>query len=193
MKDDIKDNSKAKNILNLMKIKEESKEIPRKKSSKKSVGSFFSRYDLDEDQSSKNNDAKTARSIMQGDSMQLYKNKIKQNLQSKGKKENTSFDIISFEPNEKTSDSHTIFGNFKNNKPKMPANFGVNTSSLLINRGDNNNNISKIKKKKKIKKVTFKKKFVSYIDIESYKKYNMDNCILNDNNKADTKCTCVIY
>ena len=155
MKDDIKDNSKAiskdKNILNLMKIKEESKEIPRKKSSKKSVGSFFSRYDLDEEQLSKNNDAKTARSIIQGDSMQLYKNKIKQNLQSKGKKENTSFDIISLDP-EKTSDSHTFFANFKNNKPKMPANFGANTSSLLINRGDNNNNISKIKKKKKLKK-----------------------------------------
>ena len=55
--------------------------------------------------------------------------------------------------------------------------------------------LNKVKgKKKNNKKVKFKKKFVSYIEIESFKKYNMENNSFNVNdNKTDTKCTYLMF
>jgi hypothetical protein len=192
MKENDKDNSqnspKNKNYLNLMKQNDESKEISRKRSSKKNIANDFSRYDIEEEQAFKNNEEKTSRSIGPADSMQIYKSKIKA-LTMKVKKDNSSSDIISIDGNEKISDSHHFSTN--KNKVKVPPVPGINTSSIIINKGEKNTGKNKAKKKKK--KVTFKKKFVSYIDVESYKKYNMDNCIFNDNNKADAKCACVIY
>ena len=192
MKENNKENSykssKDKNFLNLMKLKDESKEISRKKSSKKSVESDFSRYDIEDEEPFKNNEEKTSRNIGPADSMQIYNNKIKA-LPINEKKDNSSSEIISIDGNEKISDNHHLYTN--KNKVKVPPVQGINTSSKIIKKGEKNNGKNKEKKKKK--KVTFKKKFVSYIDVESYKKYNMDNSILNDNNKADTKCSCVIY
>ena len=61
--------------------------------------------------------------------------------------------------------------------------------SKYINMNMNNMNSTK---KKKIKKVTFKKKIFEVIEIESYKKYNLDNGF-NPDYKTDTKCSCIIY
>ena len=53
MKENDKDNSqnspKNKNYLNLMKQNDESKEISRKRSSKKNIANEFSRYDIEEE------------------------------------------------------------------------------------------------------------------------------------------------
>ena len=187
-KDNSQNSSKNKNFLNLMKLNDESKEISRKRSSKKSIANDFPRYDIEEEQTFKNNEEKTSRSIGPAYSMQIYKNKIKA-LSIKVKKDNSSSDIISIDGNEKISDRHHFLTN--KNKVKVPPVPGIFTSSIIINKGEKNTGKNKAKKKKK--KVTFKKKFVSYVDVESYKKYNMDNCIFNDNNKADSKCACVIY
>ena len=42
----------------------------------------------------------------------------------------------------------------------------------------------------KKKKVTFKNKFVNVIEVESYKKYNLNEELYD---RADAKCACFIY
>ena len=74
-------------------------------------------------------------------------------------------------------------------KSKIPSSRAL--SSLIFNKYINMNNINSTKKKK-IKKVTFKKKIVDIIEIESYKKYNLENDF-NSDYKTDTKCSCIAF
>ena len=82
-------------------------------------------------------------------------------------------------------------------KPKRESRYLLENQNYVLL----NNKLNKISNKK----VRFRKKnFVKYIDVESYKKYNILNTSTdssvnsyNDtnegNNKADVKCTCLIY
>lgn len=46
----------------------------------------------------------------------------------------------------------------------------------------------------KKKKVTWTKNLVSYVDVASYKKYNLENCHDDPNMiKEKTRCNCVIF
>ena len=176
------------NFLKKIKIKDEKLDSPRRNTRKRSVeSSNNSRYDLEGGKFSKTTDVK---SMIKNDSMILYKDKLK-NSQMNIKKENSMSDLITNSidyNNDKTTDSHSFFSNFKM-KSKLPTSGGTGMSLAAKYK-----NINRIKiKKKKSKKVTFKKKFVTYVDVESYKQYNLENCCLNDNDKTETKCTCFIY
>ena len=82
-------------------------------------------------------------------------------------------------------------------KPKRQSRYILENQNYVLL----NNKLNKISNKK----VRFRKKnFVKYIDVESYKKYNTLNTSTDssvnsynntneDNNKADVKCTCLIY
>ena len=116
------------------------------------------------------------------------------------KKNQENYNLIKFEEN---PNKNTINDNFKNNKKKI--------NNILLDKNilkENNN--SNIKKEKKIKKVSFQKpKFITIIDVESYKKYNEDNTSKdpyddlfknsNDNNgkkdneNAKVVCSCFIF
>ena len=74
-------------------------------------------------------------------------------------------------------------------KSKIPSLRAL--SSLMFCKYINMNNINNTKKKK-IKKVTFKKKMVDVIEIESFKKYNLENGF-NQDYKTDTKCSCITF
>ena len=182
---------KNQNILKKIQIRDEKLDTPRRNSRKRSVEtSNNSRYDLDGGKISKTTDEKSMRSMVKNDSMILYKDRLK-NSQNSIKKENSMSDLITNSidyNNDKATDNHSFFPNLKM-KSKLPTSGGVGISLATKYK-----NINKIKiKKKKPKKVTFKKKFVIYVDIESYKQYNLENCCLNDNDKTETKCTCFIY
>ena len=110
------------------------------------------------------------------------------------------------------------------NKLKKSRTFSVNSNltkkgslktTNTINRNNLDNKTNNIYFKNKLnkyknKKVRFRvKNFVKYIDVESYKKYNVLNTSVDDyasintyndsidenekNNKVDVKCTCLIY
>ena len=114
--------------------------------------------------------------------------------------------------------------NINPNKLKKSRTFSVNSnltkrSSLKKTKSINNIYESKLENKNYIKKklnkyrnkkVRFRpNNFVKYIDVESYKKYNILNTnadeyssintyddfihAIEDNNKVDVKCTCLIY
>ena len=105
------------------------------------------------------------------------------------KKDYSSSDMItsSIDYNDKTTDSRSFFMNLK---MKSKNNNSKNNSSMI----NKIIGLDKHKyKKKKIKKVSFKKELVTYIDIESFKKYNMENNCLNANDKAESKCTCLVF
>ena len=162
-------------------------QITRKNSLEKNEESRNFRYELESDRKLSNtNDEKLTNNISKYDSMIFYKDKFKK-LQKK--KEYFSSDLItnSMDYNDKTTDSHSFFMNLKvKSKNKNSKN-----NSSMINKIIG---LNKLKyKKKKIKKVSFKKVFVTYIDIESFKKYNMENNCLNANDKAESKCTCLIF
>ena len=96
--------------------------------------------------------------------------------------------ISEIEPNEDDTDNRTINNNSRNilyspiSKYKSPSKRSLSSKNAM-------SFPRKIKKKKK--KVNFKRKFVTIIDIESFKKYNMENNCLYD--KAEAKCTCFVY
>lgn len=44
------------------------------------------------------------------------------------------------------------------------------------------------------KRVNFKQKaFIEVVNIESYKKYNLDNCFSENEDKDNTRCRCLIF
>ena len=100
-------------------------------------------------------------SITEGRKKRQYSHKIKRN---------NKIDLIikDIEPKDETSESHSIY--FKNYIQRTP-----NSKSVK--------NLNKYRYKKK--KVTFKNKFVSIIDVENYKKYNVNEYLYNRN--ADAK------
>lgn len=56
---------------------------------------------------------------------------------------------------------------------------------------DDSNNRDKVSKKKK---VTWGKHAVNIVDVQSFKKYNLENCHDDPNTiKPNTRCACVIF
>ena len=121
------------------------------------------------------------------DSMILYQEKMK-NFQLKNKKEYSSSELAttSLDFNDKASDSRSFFSSLKI-KSKINK---QKSSCIMLNKILG---LDKKEKKKQVKKVSFKKKFVSYIDIESYKKYYMENNGISANDKSETKCSCLSF
>ena len=143
-------------------------------------------YDLQPNRHSNSIDERRNNSKL--DSMDLIREKMK-NFQLKNKKEFSSSDMLtsSLEYNDKTTDSHQFFSSLKI-KSKRNNSKGSNKMLNKIIGLD-----KKLKKKKAQKKVTFDTNFVNYINIESYKKYYIENNGLDAKDKTETKCTCLIY
>ena len=146
------------------------------------------RYDLENGKLSSTCEEKVSNENPKIDSMTLYKNKLKK-LEKNNKREYSASEIMmtTKDDNEKNTDNNPILS-----KMKMVSKVSSSKEldSLMNNKFINLRSI-KINKKR-AKKVTFKKSFVNIVEIESYKKYNIDNN-LTPNDKADTKCTCLIF
>ena len=146
------------------------------------------RYDLENGKLSSTCEEKVSNENPKIDSMTLYKNKLKR-LEKNNKREYSASEIMmtTKDDNEKNTDNNPILS-----KMKMVSKVSSSKEldSLMNNKFINLRSI-KINKKR-AKKVTFKKNFVNIVEIESYKKYNIDNN-LTPNDKADTKCTCLIF
>lgn len=146
------------------------------------------RYDLENGKLSSTCEEKVSNENPKIDSMTLYKNKLKK-LEKNNKREYSASEIMmtTKDDNEKNTDNNPILS-----KMKMVSKVSSSKEldSLMNNKFINLRSI-KINKKR-AKKVTFKKNFVNIVEIESYKKYNIDNN-LTPNDKADTKCTCLIF
>ena len=136
------------------------------------------------------NDAKNIYDdIRKNDSIILYRERMRR-FNHRAKRDNSISDMIisEIEPNEESSDNRTINNNSRKilcspiQKFKSPSKRTLSSMNVM-------SFARKIKAKKK--KVNFKRKFVTIIDIESFKKYNMENNCLND--KAEAKCTCLVY
>ena len=177
--------NKDKKFLTFSKFNRD-KHITRKNSFEKNGESRNFRYELDQNRKLSNtNDEKLTNNISRYDSMIFYKEKFKK-LQKK--KDYSSSDMVtsSMDYNDKTTDSRPFFMNLK----VKTKNNSKNKSSMI----NKIIGLNKLKnKKKKIKKVSFKKVFVTYIDIESFKQYNMDINCPNAKDKAESKCTCLVF
>ena len=162
-------------------------QITRKNSLEKTEESRNFGYELETNHKlSSTNDEKMPNNMSRCDSMIFYKDKFKK-LQKKRDYSGSDMITSSIDYNDKTTDSHSFFINLK---VKLKNNNSKNNSSMI----NKIIGLNKLKyKKKKIKKVSFKKEFVTYIDIESFKKYNMENNCLNANDKAESKCTCLVF
>ena len=162
-------------------------QITRKNSLEKSEESRNFRYELEPNRKLSNtNDEKLTNNVSKYDSMIFYKDKFKKLQKNKNY---SSSDMItsSMDYNDKTTDSRSFVMNLK---VKSKNNNSKNNSSMV----NKIIGLNKLKyKKKKMKKVSFKKVFVTYIDIESYKKYNMENYSLDAKDKAESKCTCIVF
>ena len=136
-----------------------------------------------------NEDKNTYNDMRKNDSIILYRERMHR-FNHRAKRDNSISDMIisEIEPNEESSDNRTINNNSRKilcspiQKFKSPSKRTLSSMNVM-------SFARKIKAKKK--KVNFKRKFVTIIDIESYKKYNMENNCFND--KAEAKCTCLVY
>ena len=136
-----------------------------------------------------NDDKNIYDDIRKNDSIILYRERMRR-FNHRAKRDNSISDMIisEIEPNEESSDNRTINNNSRKilcspiQKFKSPSKRTLSSMNVM-------SFARKIKAKKK--KVNFKRKFVTIIDIESYKKYNMENNCFND--KAEAKCTCLVY
>ena len=129
--------------------------------------------------------------LKKNDSMILYRERERmRRFNHRVKRDNSISDMIisEIEQKEEESENRTINDNNKNilcspiPKFKSPTNRALSSMNVM-------NFGRRIRAKKK--KVNFKRKFVTIINIESFKKYNMENNCFND--KAEAKCTCLIY
>ena len=180
----LENKNKERKIILLSQIKSDKKSYSRKGTVPKSEERRNFRYELGLKKISNTNDENIGHNLGKLDSMIFYKDKIK-NFQKK--KDYSSSDMLtcSADCNDKTNDSRCLV-NMKM-KTKMNSTSKGSMLSKIIG-------LSNIKvKKKKTKKVTFKKKFVTYVDIESFKKYNMENFCSNAKDKIEEKCTCFIF
>ena len=136
-----------------------------------------------------NDDKNIYDDIRKNDSIILYRERMRR-FNHRAKRDNSISDMIisEIEPNEDDTDNRTINNNSRKilcspiQKFKSPSKRTLSSMNVM-------SFARKIKAKKK--KVNFKRKFVTIIDIESYKKYNMENNCFND--KAEAKCTCLVY
>jgi len=180
------------NNINYVHFENEYLKYPKKISPKGSDDSRNYRYELETNKLS-TCDEKIPNINIKNDSMILYQEKLKK-FQRKNKREFSASEIMmsSEKINDKNTDnySYVSMGKLKLKlKSKYPTSRAQ--SSLNINKFVN---ITKLKlgKKDKKKKVTFKKTFATIIDVESFKKYNVENSMLNKTEKDNTKCTCSI-
>ena len=178
--------NKDKKLLTFSKFNIGSKMIIKNNLEKKEESRNFC-YELESNHKLSNtNDEKLPNNVSRYDSMIFSKDKFRK---MQKKKDYSSSDMItsSMDYNDKTTDSHSFFMNLK---VKTKNNNSRNNSSMI----NKVIGLNKLKyKKKKIKRVSFKKVFVTYIDIESFKKYNVENNCLNANDKEESKCTCLVY
>ena len=108
----------------------------------------------------------------------------------------------------KRTDSVDLYKKHKKVKEKKNKNLKGNSKNDIasenINLNENNKKSNKNEKNDKEKKVHFPKKFVTIIDIESYKKYNEENTSKDpfeymginnkkEENKERLNCSCLIY
>ena len=118
--------------------------------------------------------------MKKNDSILLYRERFRR-YNHRNRKDNSISDMIisDIQPIEESNETRSIYSN---RNIKMPP----------TSRGLSSLNVGNFSKKKlRKKKVNFKRKFVTIINIESYKKYNLENNCLND--KAHANCTCLIY
>ena len=138
-----------------------------------------------------NDDKNSYNDIRKNDSIILYRERMRR-FNHRVKRDNSISDMIisEIEPNEEDNDNRTINNNNNSRnilcspipKYKSPSRRTLSSMNVMS---------FARKKKAKKKKVNFKRKFVTIIDIESFKKYNMENNCLYD--KAEAKCTCLVY
>ena len=120
------------------------------------------------------------------DESKLFKEKFEKKNKNQSNNETFMNTIDNIDKNTSNNLSSSFSAKMKS---KIPSSREL--SSLMFKKYINMNNINSTKKKK-IKKVTFKKKFVDIIEIESYKKYNLENDF-NSDYKTDTKCSCIVF
>ena len=180
---------KNSNDINYIHFENEYLKYPKKISPKGSDDIRNYRYELETNKNSSTCDEKIPTNNMKNDSMLLYQDKLKK-FQRNHKREYSASEIMmsSEKINDKNTDNYSYISMGKL-KSKYPTTRSLST--LNINKFVN---ITKIKlgKKEKKKKVTFKKTFATIIDVESYKKYNIENNLLNRTEKDSIKCTCSI-
>jgi hypothetical protein len=176
------ENKGSQQILTI--AKNTKKTVSRKNTKDKNDNIKNLRYELTDDRIMNTNDEKI--SNLKSEPMFFYRNKTKNYVEKKKENSTTEMVTCSLDNNEKTTDSRSFFTN-------LQLKSKTNKSRSCIK-------LSKVKyfdktnlKKKKIKKVSFKKKFISYIDVESYKKYYMEDFGFNAKDKVQTKCTCLIF
>lgn len=119
--------------------------------------------------------------IRKTDSMTLLEGRRRFNNKTWKKNNDTELIISDIDPKDESSDNPTLYNGRRNKRI-----FNYKSAKNVISFNALKKNIDKTKKKK----VSFANKFATIIDVESYKKYNV-NEFLGDN--ADTKCTCLIY
>lgn len=113
-----------------------------------------------------------------------YNKKVKFN-------DSTNFLISEIELSDENFDLHsscikTNISSKPEDKKKIPLHKKKSSKSL--------NGIKNFYRIKKKKRVNFSRNFVTIINVESYKKYNSENtCRDPFNQKADLKCTCIIF
>ena len=120
--------------------------------------------------------------IKKADSLSLLEGR-RRGYSQRLKRNNNEIDFIisDIDPKDEASDSRTLY----NGKPKERGH-SFKRGNSLIRLNSLKRNINRFKKKK----VTFKNKLVNVVEVESYKKYNLNDALYD---RADAKCTCFIY
>jgi hypothetical protein len=177
------------NKINYIHFENEYLKYQKKISPRGSDDTRNSRYELEAYKLSSTSDEKISNINIKNDSMILYQEKLKK-FQRKNRREFSASEIMmsSDKINDKNTDNYSYIsmGKLKSKYPTSRAISSLNSNKFV--------NITKLKigKKDKKKKVTFKKTFATIIDVESFKKYNSGNNVLNKTEKDNTKCTCSI-
>ena len=119
--------------------------------------------------------------IKKADSLSVLEGRRRGYSQRVKRNNETDFIISDIDPKDEASDSRTLY----NGKPKQKG-YSFKRGNSLIRLNSLKRNTNRFKKKK----VTFKNRFVNVIEVESYKKYNLNEELYD---RADAKCTCFIY
>ena len=160
-----------KNLNNLLNNKNEIEifNSPKKKRYRKKTEDEQLHYDFENKRltfmKKENEIKKTDTLINEGRRRRGYSHKIKRN------NNNVDFIIKDIDPKDEISDNPSLF--FK--------------KSTLRTHSSSKKNCYKYRKKK----VSFKHKFVNIIEVENFKKYNVNDDFYN--NKAKALCSCIIY
>jgi hypothetical protein len=124
------------------------------------------------------------------DRRQIHRNEEDKISMDSSKKTATN---LSFPLHPKSNSSPTTLNKIKQS--------GQNNSSTTDSSKDKKKNLSPIPrngkpldKNRKVKKLTFRKKFVDHVIVESYKKYNIDLSYTDPEiNGEKTRCRCQIF